>query len=250
MKNIIKTEDIIHRSYLNRILLEIADSSISLFLGFKGGTCALMLDYLDRFSIDLDFDLIEKNKEKKVRKEIKNIISALGLKIKKEMKNTIMFEVNYPNEIGKRNTIKLSVTTIPPKANKYKYEYLPDIARVMRCQTIETMFGNKLVAITDRYNKHKSIAGRDLYDIHHFFIKGYKYSKEVIEERTKKKAIEYFEELEKFIARKINQKIIDEDLNTLLPYEKFRSIRKIIIPETLSLIREEIVKLKGDKIGS
>ena len=43
----------------------------------------------------------------------------------------------------------------------------------MRCQTIETMFANKLVSVLDRFEKHHSIAGRDLYDIHQFFLQGF-----------------------------------------------------------------------------
>jgi len=46
-------------------------------LYFKGGTCAAMLGYLDRFSVDLDFDYVgnEKNLEeirKRMEKYSKN----------------------------------------------------------------------------------------------------------------------------------------------------------------------------------
>ena len=55
----IRPEDIIHKSYLNRLLMEIIDRPVlSHNLAFKGGTCAAMLGYLDRFSVDLDFDVL------------------------------------------------------------------------------------------------------------------------------------------------------------------------------------------------
>lgn len=43
---------------MNRLLIEIVDQPVLAHnLVFKGGTCAGMLGYLDRFSVDLDFDL-------------------------------------------------------------------------------------------------------------------------------------------------------------------------------------------------
>lgn len=48
------------------------------------------------------------------------------------------------------------------------------------------MMANKLVAVIDRYVHREAIAGRDLYDIHHFFMKGYRYNEDVICERTGK----------------------------------------------------------------
>ena len=49
--------DNIHKAWLYRVLEAIAsDQYLSSVLYFKGGTCASMLGWLDRFSIDLDFD--------------------------------------------------------------------------------------------------------------------------------------------------------------------------------------------------
>jgi predicted nucleotidyltransferase component of viral defense system len=55
-----RREDILHKSYLNRVLMEIIDDPIMAHhLAFKGGTCASMVGYLDRFSVDLDFDVMK-----------------------------------------------------------------------------------------------------------------------------------------------------------------------------------------------
>jgi predicted nucleotidyltransferase component of viral defense system len=55
-----RPQDILHKSYLHRVLAEIVDHPVlSQALAFKGGTCAAMLGYLDRFSIDLDFDVLK-----------------------------------------------------------------------------------------------------------------------------------------------------------------------------------------------
>ncbi len=49
--------DNIHKAWLYRVLEGIAsDKYLPSVLYFKGGTCASMLGWLDRFSVDLDFD--------------------------------------------------------------------------------------------------------------------------------------------------------------------------------------------------
>jgi predicted nucleotidyltransferase component of viral defense system len=65
----LRPEDIVHKSYLHRLLMEIVDQPLlAQVLAFKGGTCAAMLGYLDRFSVDLDFDLLTVSDEVELRK--------------------------------------------------------------------------------------------------------------------------------------------------------------------------------------
>jgi hypothetical protein len=125
------------------------------------------------------------------------------------------------------------------KANEYRVQYLSEIDRLVNCQTIESMFANKLVAVTDRYKLHGSIAGRDIYDIHHFFVRGYAYRAAVIKERTGKEPQAYFAELIYFIKKHVTQTIINEDLNMLLPPRRFQQIRKVLLPETLAFLERE-----------
>ena len=241
----LRPEDAIHKSYLNRLLIEIADNPhLSQELAFKGGTCASMLGFLDRFSIDLDFDLLQKTDEAIIRKELRNIINHLNLTIKREFDDVLMFQIQYPNALNKRNSIKISVNSFVVKANKYKVQYFPEIDRLINSQTIETMFANKLVTVMDRYNLHHTIAGRDIYDIHHFFVNGYSYLGPVIKERTGDDPSNYFKKLIKFIRKNINQTIINEDLNTLLSHRQFQGIRRVLIPETLNILTNELKQPK------
>lgn len=237
----IRPEDVIHKSYLNRLLIEIVDQpALSQNLAFKGGTCAGMLGYLDRFSIDLDFDVLKNAEETILRKEFHRAFDYLGLSVVEEMKNTLMFRLRYASEPGKRNNLKVSASSLLVMANEYKVRYLAEIDRMMTCQTVETMFANKLVAVMDRYNLHKTIAGRDIYDIHHFFVHGYSYNAQVIRERTGLEHEEYLRKLVDFIKRHVTQTIINEDLNTLLPYPQFKNIRKVLIAETLALLENSV----------
>jgi hypothetical protein len=95
------------------------------------------------------------------------------------------------------------------------------------------------VALTDRHEKYQTIAGRDIYDIHHFFLHGYKYTGAVIQERTHFTPQDYFAHLITFIQKYVTQTVINEDLNTLLPQDRFQQIRKILIPETLHFLATE-----------
>ena len=237
----LRPEDLLHRSYLHRLLMEIVDQpSLAQNLAFKGETCAAMLGYLDRFSVDLDFDVLNPGKEVEIRAAFHQIFSQLGLSVTLEFDQALLFQLRYPSSPGKRSMLKISASTQVPRANQYKVQYFAEIDRLVNSQTIETMFANKLVALTDHHTQHKTIAGRDLYDIHHFFTQGYAYRGAVILERTGLEPRQYFVELIAFIQKHVTQKIVNEDLNSLLPPAKFQQIRKILIPETLWLLENEV----------
>ena len=240
-----KREDAYHKAQLLRLLTEILDSAeISQNIYFKGGSAAAMLGFLDRFSIDLDFDLKPKVNKKAIDKYLRKIFQELDLKISQKSNKTLFYLLKYSAQPGLRNTIKLSLVDMALKSNIYSSFYLAEVDRFAFCQTPDTMFANKLVAVTNRYKKYKMIAGRDIYDIHHFFLSGFHYNKAVIKERTSKQPINYFKDLIKFINAKVTDKIINEDLSFLLPYEKFKPIRKTLKREVLMFLRDEIKRIK------
>lgn len=236
-----KPEDAVHKAWLFRVLTEILDNPIlSQAVYFKGGTAAAMLGFLDRFSVDLDFDL-KKNANKKILgKQLIEIFSRLKIDVKQKSQKSLFYLLKYQSPAGSRNTLKLSLVDSALKSNVYQPFYLQEIDRYGCCQTKETMFSNKLVAVIDRYKKYRSIAGRDIYDMHYFFMSGYRYLPEIIKERTKKNAPDYLKELETFIEKKVSDKIITEDLSYLLPYDKFFLAKKVLKKETLMFLRDEI----------
>ncbi len=239
----LRPDDILHKSYLHRLLMEIVDQPLmAQNLAFKGGTCAAMLGFLDRFSVDLDFDVLKGADEAALREVFHQVFNQLGFTVTLEFDKVLFFQLRYPSSPGKRNTLKVSASNIIVKANQYRVQYLPEIDRLMTSQTVETMFANKLVAVTDRYTQHKTIAGRDIYDIHHFFVQGYAYTGAVIQERTGLEPRDYLRQLTDFIKTHVTQTNINEDLSSLLPNRQFQQVRKILIPETISLLEREITK--------
>ncbi len=235
---LIKQEDILHKFQLLRLLTEVVDNPIlSQNIYFKGGTCAEMQGALDRFSVDLDFDLKKGSNPLKLRKEFEIIFKKLDLTIENNNEKTLFYVLKYKALPNSRNTIKLSVYEDIVSANDYEPIFLPEIDRLVNCQTIETMFANKLVAPIDRFQKYKKIAGRDMYDIHYFFSQGYKFKKEIIEERMKTDVQSYIKILIDFIEKEITETILTQDISTLLPNDKFQKIRKTLKPEVLMFLR-------------
>jgi len=239
----------IHKTWLYRVLEAIADDpALASVLYFKGGTCAAMLGWLDRFSVDLDFDYAgAKDDIPKTRTALENIFSRLGLTIKDSSKNGIQYILKYDNTVEARNTprntLKIEAAFPIPSANKYAPQRLTDIDRIFNCQTKETMFANKLVAALDRFKHTGKVAGRDIYDVHHFFMSAYDYDPAVIRDRTGKDAKAFLEELVAFIDKEVTDKVITEDLNSLLPLKEFTRIRKNLKWETKMVINNEIGRL-------
>jgi predicted nucleotidyltransferase component of viral defense system len=233
--------DAIHKAWLYRILSGIADDEFLISqLRFKGGTCAAMRHIIDRFSVDLDFDLLDQAKVEDVRRHLEKIFLKLELKIDEQSKRVPQYFLKYKNKAGERNTMRLDVTFPPPKSNDYEALRLNEIDRVIYCHTVPTMFANKLVSVIDRYEKHGSIAGRDVYDIHTFFLKGFKYKPGIIMERRQKSAVDFLMELQKFIEKYFTQTVIDQDLSVLLPPADFKRARKILKQEVLMFLTDEI----------
>lgn len=233
----VRPEDILHKTMLIRLLGGIFDNDTLLnSLYFKGGTCAAMMGCLDRFSVDLDFDTMKETDEKILRGEFHKVFESLGLAVKNESRSVLQFFVKYENNLGQRNTIKVDALKMGCLANIYKPCYLPELVRLVNCATIETMFANKLVTPFDRWKKTKSVAGRDIYDIHYFFLHGYKFIPAIIEERTGLGLSRFFKKLGDFIEKHVTDKTINEDLNPLLLPENFQKIRKVLKKEVLGFL--------------
>lgn len=230
--------DAVHRSWMLRLLSRIADDrTLVSMLYFKGGTCAAMRDLLNRFSVDLDFDLRSKEDIPLARKHLEKIFTSLDLTIKDHSKVVPQYFLGYEAETGSRNTIALDISVPPTKANIYEVIRFGDIDRFLPCQTIATMVAHKLVTPIDRFAKHGSIAGRDIYDIHHFLSHGYPWNDAVIEERLEMTAQKFFKTLYDFIEKRVTQTIIDQDLNHLLLPKQFQKIRHTLKEETLTELR-------------
>ena len=157
----------IHKTILFRILEDIySDTEISPLLGFKGGTAALMFYGLNRFSVDLDFDLLDKTKEDAVFKKVIEIVKKHGtIKESSKKRFNLFCLLSYEDEA--RN-IKVEINR---RQFESKYELKTYLGISMLVMVPGDTFAHKLMAMHERINK----TSRDIYDVwffleHHFPI--------------------------------------------------------------------------------
>ncbi|MBI2639173.1 nucleotidyl transferase AbiEii/AbiGii toxin family protein [Candidatus Peregrinibacteria bacterium] len=238
-----KKIDALHLAWMYRLLGAIADDAfVSSLLRFKGGTCAAMRGIINRFSVDLDFDLIDEKGKSELSKHLENIFKKLRLEIKDKSRLAPQYFLRYPKtDENPRNIIKIDVAFPPAKHDRYEPVRFSEIDRILHCHTIPTMFAHKLIALIGRWERTGTFASRDLFDIHTFFIKGYEYDENIIRELRGVEASVFLAELCDFINRHVTQTLIDEDLNVLLLPQEFQRVRKILKQETLMLLKNSMV---------
>lgn len=202
------------------------DVGISSVLGFKGGTAAYLFYGLNRYSADLDFDLLKTEARDLVYQEIKKIVEKYA-KIKQQdiKRNTIFFLLSYGED--ERN-IKIEISTRELGSHYQVLDYLGISMLVIKK---EDMFANKLIALTQR----KKIANRDIFDLYYFFSKNWDINKEIIRLRTGKNLNEYLKDCVKCIERVNNNQIL-QGLGELLDEKQKQWIKKNLKKDLLFLI--------------
>ena len=236
-----KPEDAKHKNQMYRLLTAIlSDNVLANRLYFKGGTCASMRGILDRFSVDLDFDLPDKDNQDMIRSRLGNCFSNLGFAIKDQSQQHLQFFIKYEAPEWQRNTLKLEITDLVSPKNTYESVNLREINLYCQAQTIETMVANKMYAATARFKKTGSIAGRDFYDLHQFLVQGLPVNREVVAERAGMSYGAYLQYLVKFIQKQVTERGLEQDLNPLLPTEKLKPMIGTLKQELLVFLSDEI----------
>ena len=166
-----------HKNILLQILKDIySDAVISPFLGFKGGTAAYMFYDLDRFSVDLDFDLLDETKEEIVFSRIEKIVKNYGqVKESRKKRFNLFFLISYEE---KAQNIKVEVNRRSFGSQYDLKTYFGISMLVMRKQD---MFAHKLMAMYERIGK----ANRDIYDVWFFLKNNWPLNKKIVENRSR-----------------------------------------------------------------
>ena len=179
-----------HRIIMLSIIQDIFKSKIGKYFWFKWWTACYFLYWLDRFSTDLDFDLLDEN----IDEQLIDIVSKYW-KIKKWNK----IEISYWE---KDVNIKIDVNRHIWKENRY--EVLNLYWTPLSVQTKDTIFANKLVAYYERWTN------RDIYDIYFFLKNGFDINEWVVFERTGMSVNKLLEETKnKLLKLPKNYKILD-----------------------------------------
>lgn len=165
-----------YKAILFQILKEIyMDTTISPFLGFKGGTAALMFYGLDRFSVDLDFDLLDEDQKDYVYNRMIDIVQKYGAIKESHIKRFNLFIVlSYED---KARNVKVEINR---RQFGSRYEIKTYLGISMQVMVIEDMFAHKLMAMYERIGK----TSRDIYDVWFFLKSRYPINKEIVENRA------------------------------------------------------------------
>ena len=221
-----------HRKILFEILREIYSSQIGAWLAFKGGTMLYFFHELDRFSVDLDFDLIAAEKEQIVFEKIKEILKKFGkIKDEKNKHFTIFFQIDYQKNL---QNLKIEISKRGAGINKYKM--LDFYGTTVRTLAIEDAFAHKMIAATSR----KSIANRDFYDIYFLFKKNIIPNEKIIFAASRKNYPQYCKFLINFIEKNFTTKNCLDGLGELIDSKQKIWIKHSLKKELLAQINFSI----------
>ena len=165
-----------HKTILFQILKDIySDTTISPFLGFKGGTAALMFYGLDRFSLDLDFDLLDEARADPLFERTTSIIKRYGtLKESRKKRFSLFSLLSYED---KAHNIKVEIN-IRQFGSHYAIKTYLGVS--MLVMVPEDTFAHKLMAMVERIGR----TSRDIYDIWFFLEHRFPINKQIVEQRS------------------------------------------------------------------
>ena len=217
-----------HKFFLVQILKDIyADIELANCLGFKGGTALMFFYGLPRFSVDLDFNLVQEEKEDIVYEKIRKILLKHG-NIYDEAKKFYGPIVVLDYGISER---KLKVE-ISNRRFDNRYEIKNLLGINMKVMVVADMFAHKLCALLDR----TSMTNRDIFDCWFFMQNHSPVNKYIIETRMQ---MAYTDYLQKCIDRleSMNNRGLLQGLGELMDSEMKKFVRSKLLTETIGLLK-------------
>ena len=182
---------------------------------------------LPRFSVDLDFNLLDVKKEKEVYEKVRKILLKYGKIFDEAMKfNGPIMVLDYG--VGERK-LKVEISN-RQWDNHYELKNLLGIH--MKVMVAPDMFAHKLCALLDR----REVTNRDIFDIWFFLQKQTPLNKKIIEVRTEMS-------LEGYIKKCIDQLESMSDrgmlngLGELMDGGMKKFVRTKLRTETISLLK-------------
>jgi predicted nucleotidyltransferase component of viral defense system len=209
-----------HKKYIIKLFLDIlSNENLSVTLGFKGGTALYLFYNLDRFSTDLDFDII--NKDFKPKQMTLEIEKSLEIKEYREKRYTHFWLCSYSKG---QHKIKVEVSK---REHQNDYEVKDYRGYSCRILTKECMFAHKLCAITER----TVLQNRDLYDSWFMFSNNFPVKEEILIERLGKNLSEYSKDLVEVIDNLPKDYNILNGLGSVLDMKRREWVKENLLKE-------------------
>ena len=216
----------IHRNILINILKDVfIDFEIAPYLGFKGGTAAMLFYNLPRFSVDLDFDLLNKDKEEIVYERVRSILENYGNVKAQQKRYSLFFLLSYKEKLHMAQNIKVEINK---RQFSSDYEIKHFLGIPMKVMVQKDMVAHKFVAMYERIGK----TNRDIFDIWFFLNNHWPVNEGIIENRT---GLKYKEFLKKCIdsLQQVNNKKILSGIGELLDEKQKAWVKANLINETI-----------------
>jgi hypothetical protein len=217
-----------HKFLLIQILKDIySDIQLSNCLGFKGGTALMFFYDLPRFSVDLDFNLLDKEQEDLVYNKLRIILLKYGGiydEAKKYYGPLVVLNYGY----GER---KLKVE-ISNRAFENHYEIKNLLGINVKVMVQEDLFAHKLCTLLDR----TSITNRDIFDCWFFMEKRTPINKYIVESRMKAPFAEYVQQCIDLLES-MNDRGLLLGLGELMDSSMKKFVQTKMRSETISLLK-------------
>ena len=216
-----------HKFFMLQLLKEIfSDALLSSVLAFKGGTALMFFHNLPRFSTDLDFNLLDKEKEQAVYARLRQIVLKYGTIHDEAVKfYGIIIVLDYG--VGERK-LKIEVSN---REYGDHYEIKNYLGLPMRVMTVEDMFSHELCALLDR----TEITGRDVFDCWFFLKERVSLNKDIVEKRMGMSLPEYLDKCIDALGQ-LPEKNILNGLGELTEGSVKEFVRKGLKDELISLL--------------
>ena len=225
-----------HKAILLQILKDIySDTSVAPYLGFKGGTAALLFYGLNRNSVDLDFDLLDESKETEVFEKIQKITASYGTITDSHIKRfNLLNVISYAPGAQK---IKVEVNR-RNFGSRYELKTLLGISMLVMVEA--DTYAHKLMAMYERVGK----TSRDIFDVYFFEKKGWKINKTIVEARSGMSFKDTLVKCVELLEKMDNRHILD-GLGELLTEPQKDWARSKLKEETIFLLK---IRLESEKI--
>lgn len=217
-----------HKELMFSIINDIFDSSIKSKIWLKWWTLCLFVYGLDRFSVDLDFDVLKEWALDEIKKVVRPILQKYG-EITDETKSKLILKYD-----AETIPLKLEFNTRIPKNDHH--EVINFFGKAIVAMTKDCIMSNKLVALVQRKEERNKLAPRDLYDVRFFLKNHFPINDKLIKERSGKNTKNYFISLQEFIPKHFNQENILRGLGDLLTEKQKYFVKHKLIHEVLSQI--------------
>ena len=215
-----------HKFYMARILsLIFKDKDLCNVLAFKGETSLMFFHNLNRFSTDLDFNLLDPDKLDLAYDKVRAILTRFGT-IDAEAKKPYgpVLVLNYGK--GERMLkVEISVRQYP---NHYEMRSLAGTD--IRVMVMPDMFAHKLCDMGER------LSPRDIYDVWFFLQNHTEINEEIVRIRTAKSVSEYTAWCAEHV-KEASPKLLMQGLGEVLNDAKSKTfVKNKLIAETSSAL--------------